>query len=78
MGEDEESYLLALILIYNHAQHEYAMASSETDGTKCLKKMIRHHCVDDQSRKSIWLLMVGCSCFAFLTWHGGLSLVKKI
>jgi DNA primase large subunit len=33
--------------------------------------------VDVKSWKSIWSLMVDCSIFAFVTWHGELSRIKK-
>jgi hypothetical protein len=53
------------------------MASDKIDGTKCLKKMIGDHCLDVQSRKSIWSLMIGSSSFAFVMQHGELSCKKN-
>jgi hypothetical protein len=54
------------------------MTPNKADGTKCLKTLIGHHGVDVQSSKSIWTLMVGGCSFAFSTWHGEVSRMKKI
>jgi hypothetical protein len=53
------------------------MTPNKTDGTKCLKTLIRHHDVDVKSGKSIWLLSVGYGFFAFATWHGAFLCIKN-
>jgi hypothetical protein len=47
----------------------YALTSKKTNGTKCLRTLIRHHGLDVKSRKSIWALAVVCSSFSsFVAW----------
>ncbi len=78
MAQEKKKVIVIIVVIKKHAQHEHVAISNKANGSKCMKMLIRHHCVDVQGRKSIWSLPVGCSSLALALWHGCLLNCKKI